>query len=63
MDRHSLVRIYTRRDLAMLICDRPCEKGRIHTSDTKSLESLDIATSNSASGGFISVSVVKLRHL
>ena len=28
-----------------------------------SFESLDIATSNSVSGGFISISVLKLRHL
>ena len=28
-----------------------------------SFESLDIATSNSTSGGFVSISVIKLRHL
>ena len=53
--------------LCIINCDRPCNKGHItHLTEIEfliSFESLDIAMSNIASGGFISVSVLKFQHL
>ena len=67
MERCVCERGVRQRGVNVIKCDHPHKKDCIHASDGNrvliSFESLDIATSNSASGGFISVSVLKLRQL